>query len=136
MKNYHDLENVTNFIILDTSTCDSFPLMTRYLIERVLGMTTNTGNELISLLKNGRYIDLTNNRFIIDPTKSKWRTFISPTNATHWKNKFVLTPGYSPLAKALNRAWAFHEYCSETVVPSFAFFETFQSVKQHLELFN
>jgi hypothetical protein len=126
MKNYHDLESVTKFIILDTSTCDSFPLTTRYLIERVPGMTTDTGNELISLFKNGGFIDLTNNRFIVDPTNSKWRTFISPTNATHWKNKFVLTPGHSPLAKALNRAWAFHEYCSETVLPALEFFETFQ----------
>jgi len=125
MKNYHDLESVTNFIILDTSTCDSFPLKTRYLIERVPGMTNDAGNELISLLKNGGYIDLRNNRFIIDPTKSNWRTFISPTNDTYW-HKFVLTPGYSPLAKALNRAWAFHEYCSETVVPALTFFEKFQ----------
>jgi hypothetical protein len=126
MKNYHDLESVRKFIILDTSTCDSFPLTTRYLIERVPGMTTDTGNELISLLKNGGYIDVTNNRFIVDPTNSNWRTFISPANTTHWKNEFVLTPGYSPLAKALNRAWAFHEYCSETVIPALEFFETFQ----------
>jgi hypothetical protein len=125
MNNYHDLESVTNFIILDTSTCDSFSLTTRYLIERVPGMTNDAGNELISLLTNGGYIDLTNNRFIIDPTKSNWRTFISPTNDTYW-HKFVLTPGYSPLAKALNRAWAFHEYCSETVVPALTFFEKFQ----------
>ena len=125
MKNYHDLESVTNFIILDTTTCDSFPLTTRYLIERVPGMTTDAGNELICLLKNGGYIDLTNDRFILDPTKSNWRTFISPTNDTYW-HKFVLTPGYSPLAKALNRAWAFHEYCSETVVPALTFFEKFQ----------
>jgi hypothetical protein len=126
MKNYHDLESVRNFIILDTSTCDSFPLTTRYLIERVPGMTTDTGNELISMLKNGGYIDVMNNRFIVDPTNSNWRTFISPANTTHWKNEFVLTPGYSPLAKALNRAWAFHEYCSETVIPALEFFETFQ----------
>jgi hypothetical protein len=30
-------------------------------------------------------------------------------------NTFDLTPGKSPLAKALHRAWAFHEYCSESV---------------------
>ena len=36
---------------------------------------------------------------------------------------FDLTPGLSPLAKALHRAWAFHEYCSEAVGPALDFFE-------------
>ena len=36
---------------------------------------------------------------------------------------FDLTPGISPLAKALHRAWAMHEYCSETVNHSLNFFE-------------
>ncbi|VEU45148.1 unnamed protein product [Pseudo-nitzschia multistriata] len=36
---------------------------------------------------------------------------------------FDLTPGMSPLAKALHRAWAFHEYCSEVVEKSLDFFE-------------
>eukprot|EP00536_Pseudo-nitzschia_multiseries_P014607 jgi/Psemu1/298773/fgenesh1_pm.735_\ len=36
---------------------------------------------------------------------------------------FDLTPGRSPLAKALHRAWAFHEYCSEVVEPALDWFE-------------
>jgi len=39
---------------------------------------------------------------------------------------FDLTPGLSPLAKALHRAWAFHEYCSEAVGPALDFFENDQ----------
>jgi hypothetical protein len=38
-------------------------------------------------------------------------------------NTFDLTPGMSPLAKALHRAWAYHEYCSEAVHPAIALFE-------------
>ncbi|OEU06821.1 hypothetical protein FRACYDRAFT_252847 [Fragilariopsis cylindrus CCMP1102] len=36
---------------------------------------------------------------------------------------FDLTPGMSPLAKALHRAWAMHEYCSESINPALDFFE-------------
>lgn len=36
---------------------------------------------------------------------------------------FDLTPGRSPLAKALHRAWAVHEYCSEAVDRALDFFE-------------
>jgi hypothetical protein len=36
---------------------------------------------------------------------------------------FDLTPGISPLAKALHRAWAMHEYCSESIDPAMDFFE-------------
>ena len=34
-----------------------------------------------------------------------------------------LGPGVSPLAKALHRAWAFHEYCSGVIDPALDFFE-------------
>ena len=49
---------------------------------------------------------------------------------------FDLTPGISPLAKALHRAWAMHEYCSETVDHSLSFFEgknTKQEILQVIE---
>lgn len=39
-----------------------------------------------------------------------------------WRT-FDLTPGRSPLAKALHRAWAYHEYCSEAVDRALDFFE-------------
>jgi hypothetical protein len=38
-------------------------------------------------------------------------------------NAFDLTTGVSPLAKALHRAWAYHEHCSEAVHPAIALFE-------------
>jgi hypothetical protein len=45
--------------------------------------------------------------------------------------KFDLTPGISPLAKALHRAWAMHEYCSEIVEHALDLFEG-QKTKQEI----
>jgi hypothetical protein len=122
MKNYRDLESVKAFIILDTTSCGSLPVTTRYLLQRVPGMTTDAGDELISLLKKAGHID-SSDTIKVDPTHSEWRKIVSPYNSTHWLNKFDLKPGCSPLAKALHRAWAFHEYCSEVVYPALRFFE-------------
>lgn len=122
MKNYHDLETVKDRIVLDNTTCGSLPLTTKYLLQRVPRMTTTAAEELISLLKQAGHID-SSGMLQIDPTRSDWRNIISPNNATHWLNTFDLKPGYSPTAKALHRAWAFHEYCSEAVIPFLSFAE-------------
>jgi hypothetical protein len=124
-KNYHDLKSVKDFIVLDTANCGSLPVTTGYLIQRVPGMTADAGDELISLLKMAGHID-SSNMMKVDPTHSEWRNIVSPLNSTHWLNKFYLKPGCSPLAKALHRAWAFHEYCSEAVFPALTFFEQFK----------
>ncbi len=125
VKNYHDLKSVKDFIIMDTTNCGSLPVTTGYLIQRVPGMTLDAGDELISLLKMAGHID-SSNMMKVDPTLSEWRNIISPLNSTHWLDKYYLKPGCSPLAKALHRAWAFHEYCSEAVLPALIFFEKFK----------
>ena len=125
MNNHRDLKSVKDFIRLDTTSCGSLPVTTRYLLQRVPGMTNDAGEDLISLLKKAGHID-SSNMMNVDPTRSRWRYIISPSNSTHWLKKFDLKPGSSPLAKALHRAWAFHEYCSEAVVPALRFFEQFQ----------
>ena len=125
MNNHRDLKSVKDFIRLDTTSCGSLPVTTRYLLQRVPGMTTDAGDDLISLLKKAGHID-SSNMMNVDPTRSRWRYIISPSNSTHWLKKFDLKPGSSPLAKALHRAWAFHEYCSDAVVPALRFFEQFQ----------
>jgi len=38
---------------------------------------------------------------------------------------------YYKLAKALHRAWAFHEYCSEVVVPALHFFEDWYNISKN-----
>eukprot|EP00579_Thalassiosira_antarctica_P029014 CAMPEP_0202021278 /NCGR_PEP_ID=MMETSP0905-20130828/46522_1 /ASSEMBLY_ACC=CAM_ASM_000554 /TAXON_ID=420261 /ORGANISM="Thalassiosira antarctica, Strain CCMP982" /LENGTH=343 /DNA_ID=CAMNT_0048583103 /DNA_START=108 /DNA_END=1136 /DNA_ORIENTATION=- len=102
MKNYRDLDSVKEFIILDRTTCDSLPVTTNYLIQRVPGMTVKAAEELISKLKQAEHIDSFSNMLHVDPTRSEWRTIISTNKSTHWLNKFDLKPGYSPLAKALH----------------------------------
>jgi len=137
-KNYHDLENVKDFIRLDGSSCDALPFTTEYLVRRVVGMTPDVSNRLLSELKTAGHIDSTSNMLILDPTKSNWRDVVSPENSTNWLNAFDLRPGYSPLAKALHRAWAFHEYCSEVVNPALRFWEyhALAGKSKHAELFS
>ena len=79
---------------------------------------------------------------IVDPTKSNWRDLLKAKESKRmntWNNHnnnnnnntdtmvlwgtFDLSPGLSPLAKALHRAWAMHEYCSEAIDPALDFFE-------------
>ena len=123
IKNYHDLESVKDFAVLDRTTCGSLPVTNHYLVQRVPGMTVAAADQLISTLKEANHIDSASDMLIIDPTRSDWRNVASPKNSTHWLDTFALKPGYSPLAKALHRAWAFHEYCSEAVVPAIRLFE-------------
>ena len=111
------------FIILDRKPCGLLHVTTTYLIQRVPYMTVKAAEELISKLKQADHIDSFSNMLHVDPTSSDWRSIVSPNNSTHWLDKFDLKPGYSPLAKALHRAWAFHEYCSEAVVPALTFLE-------------
>ncbi|KAL7466630.1 hypothetical protein ACHAXS_006923 [Conticribra weissflogii] len=121
-------------IVLDTQSCDSLPLTPDYLVQRVPRMTREAAATLTSKLKDAGHIDHRSNRLIVDPTKSNWRNVISPRNGTHWLDRFALTPGYSPLAKALHRAWAFHEYCSEVVVPAIHFFEDWYDTSKRVSM--
>jgi hypothetical protein len=119
-QNYHTLKN---HAILDTTSCKSLPVTTRYLMQRVPDMTKEAADRLIVKLQQANHIDPNTNMLMVDPTRSNWRDLVSPNNATHYAGKLALKPGYSPLAKALHRAWAFHEYCCEVVIPALRFFE-------------
>lgn len=119
-QNYHVLKD---HAILDTTSCKALPVTTSYLLQRVPGLTQELADKLILALQKANHIDENSSMLLVDPTRSKWRNIVSPQNATHYAGLFALKPGYSPLAKALHRAWAFHEYCSEVVVPALRFFE-------------
>ena len=80
-------------------------------------------------------LDVDNHRnytFIKDPTRSNWREILQESCGTGNGSieehdggclfKQVLTQGKSPLAKALNRAWGYHEYCSEVIELGLQFF--------------
>ena len=128
IRNYEDLKSFNsegkNMIVLDTQSCDSIPVTRSYLQERVIGMTTTIADMLISKLLQEKHLD-SSQMLIVDPTKSNWRVIVSPTNTSYWLDQFPLKPGYSPLAKALHRAWAYHEYCSEVVLEALDLFEKY-----------
>lgn len=127
IQNYEYLKEVnTNndkrMVVLDVESCGPLPVTRTYLLERVPEMTATIADRLVSSLLQERHLD-PSQMLIVDPTKSNWREIVSPGNSTHWLGKFALLPGYSPLAKALHRAWAFHEYCSKVIVPALELFE-------------
>ncbi|KAL9184771.1 hypothetical protein ACHAXT_012741 [Thalassiosira profunda] len=122
LQNYWDLQSVKEYFVMDSTACASLPVTTQYLVQRVVGLTSEDADSLISQLKAAGHLDASN-MLVVDPTKSDWRSIVSPTNSTHWLGRFSLKPGFSPLAKALHRAWAMHEYCSEAVPPALDFFE-------------
>mmetsp|Transcript_9638 Transcript_9638/g.19947 ORF Transcript_9638/g.19947 Transcript_9638/m.19947 type:complete len:127 (+) Transcript_9638:3-383(+) len=108
-------------------------------------MTKDAANIIVTLLLDHNHLDPNTLKLIVDPTRSKWRDFFlkndklpkpaslqlsqgnkiihDPNNNMMLWDTFDLTPGISPLAKALHRAWAMHEYCSEIVELALDFFE-------------
>ena len=123
--NYNTLSKnkPSSSIALDTKTCTSLPVTTQYLLQRVPNLSMPHAEYIHNTLKQNEYIHPSTNLFLMNPTNTPWRILVSPKNETFLFDKYVLTPGYSPLAKALHRAWAFHEYCSDVIYPSFDFIE-------------
>jgi hypothetical protein len=160
-----------NNVILDETSCQPLPVNVDYLWNKVVGMTKEAAQIIVSTLRQAGHIHTTTGLLIVDPTQSNWRqivlatvkdhpipeslkqtksssSFISSPSSQqqqqHYSNSstftststtstvsqfllwgiFDLTPGRSPLAKALHRAWAYHEYCSEAVDRALDWFET------------
>lgn len=121
-----------DWIILDTTRCSSLPVTVEFLMQRVPGMNVEAATQLIQVLQESKHMNKDSHELVVDPTSSNWRDLLlqkekkttsSSSNAFYYHDRFALRPGYSPLAKALHRAWAFHEYCSEVVFPALEFFE-------------
>ncbi|KAG7351865.1 hypothetical protein IV203_007913 [Nitzschia inconspicua] len=134
-------------VMLDETSCQPLPVTTEYLWSRVPGMTKEAAQILVDTLVEAQHVDPTTKLLVLDPTQSLWRDVVTAKNQNipasllqteNWNQKnavpipsqtqllwerFDLTPGRSPLAKALHRAWAFHEYCSESLAPAFQLFE-------------
>jgi hypothetical protein len=137
-------------VILDETSCQSIPVTADYLSSRVPGMTQEAAEIIVESLLEAKHLDRNTHLLIVDPTQSQWRKLLTarsqqiplsllqaasqnvqPQTSVHPPNQdmllwdtFDLTPGKSSLAKALHRAWAFHEYCSESLSPAFTFFES------------
>lgn len=133
--------NIKLKVQLDESSCRALPVTVDYLWRRVPGMTHDEARIIVETLIVGKHLDSVTHLLILDPTRSPWRDLLRSKNQSALPTlsqvvgngritqqslpllTFDLTPGRSPLAKALHRAWAFHEYCSESLAPAFALFE-------------
>ena len=136
----HNAGDASARVILDTETCTSFPVSARYLHQRVPHMTLDMAMNIVSQLQNHQHLDSVTNMLLQDPTQSDWRNVLLTTcgGAVDTNNNNnqgggclqnqVLEPGISPLAKALHRAWAFHEYCSEVTLPALHYFQQQQQI--------
>ena len=134
-------------MLVDEVSCVPLPVTANYLWTRVPGMTLEAAQTIVDVLLDHNHLDPLTLKLIVDPTKSNWRDFFlqedvpmpdslrlskeeQPENIVPHQNSsmmlwgtFDLTPGIYPLAKALHRAWAMHEYCSEIVEYALDFFE-------------
>jgi hypothetical protein len=149
-KNAHEM-------IVDEVSCVPLPVTADYLWNRVPGMTLDAATTIVRVLLEHNHLDRSTLKLIVDPTSSNWRDFLlredlpvpqslllgehllnnknssSSSSMILWR-QFDLTPGISPLAKALHRAWAMHEYCSEIVEHALDFFEGQRTKQEILEL--
>lgn len=147
-------------LIVDEISCLPLAVTTDYLWNRVPGMTQEAAQTIVKVLLEHKHLDPNTMKLIVDPTRSKWRDFFlkdktlqmpntlqlsqreskqkipkdDPNNSMMLWGTFDLTPGISPLAKALHRAWAMHEYCSEIVNLSLDYFEGKKSRDQVLNI--
>jgi len=117
-------EDGNNPVILDVDTCASMPVTASFLNECVPHMTVDMAEMIMSALVKSGHVDMNDGFLKKDPTKSDWRPILqNECGNEDCLNQQPLGPGISPLAKALHRAWAFHEYCSEVTLKALAFFQ-------------
>ena len=117
-------------VVLDRETCQSRPVDPSYLNERVPGLTMSQAQAIVDALTEAGHIDAITGLLVKDPTSTtalganNWKVALQSSCADEGclENQ-SLEIGASPLAKALNRAWAFHEYCSEVTLKALGFFE-------------
>ena len=119
---------------LDTTTCVPMPVTATYLNQRVPHMSFAMAEMVVDALTSSSHIDAASGMLTKDPTQSNWRDILQEQcGGSRNKNIIIqdngcleqqpLGPGVSPLAKALHRCWAFHEYCSEVTLKALAFFQ-------------
>jgi len=110
-------------LVLDTTTCVPFAVTAEFLNERVPLMRKDAAELIVKSLINAGHLDTASRNLLEDPTKSNWRDVLKEECGDACLQNQILKQGHSPLAKALHRAWAFHEYCSEVIIIAVGFFE-------------
>mmetsp|Transcript_15956 Transcript_15956/g.31772 ORF Transcript_15956/g.31772 Transcript_15956/m.31772 type:complete len:385 (+) Transcript_15956:67-1221(+) len=110
-------------LVLDTTTCVPFAVTVEFLNERVPLMRKDAAELIVKSLIKAGHLDAASRNLLKDPTRSNWRDVLRDECGDACLQRQPLEKGHSPLAKALHRAWAFHEYCSEVILIALDFFE-------------
>jgi len=119
-------------VVLDEETCAPLAVTAPYLHGRVPSLGLSDSAAIVDALTGAGHLDRTTALLVKDPTSSDWRDVLrrecggsggdndekGDMRMSGCLQNQPLGPGKSPLAKALHRAWAFHEYCSEVVGPA------------------
>jgi hypothetical protein len=129
-QNYQALQG-SGTVVLDETSCVPLAVTPSYLVGRVPGMTQDAAKRIVQALRKAGHLQ-EDYMLAKDPTRSNWRDILQKIDHDKYRSattpellwgQFLLAPGKSPVAKALHRAWAFHEYCSEAVLPALDYFE-------------
>lgn len=116
----------TNPVLLDTTTCVPFPVTASLLHKHVPHMTVLMADMIVKALVVRGHLEsgVSSGYLLKDPTKTNWRNILkAQCESQGCLVNQPLGPGISPLAKALHRAWAYHEYCSEATTNALEFFQ-------------
>ena len=106
--------------LVQVSPCGELEVTVGYLVSRLGDLLSESDVVSIreELLASG-YVDATSNLLVKDPTvrggADDWRQVLTRRLQPQLLQKLDFTQGRSPLAKTLNRAWAFHEYCADYI---------------------
>ena len=126
----YEAMNGLGSVFLDEHTCQVRPVDASYLNERVQGLSMWQAQAIVNALVEAGHIDSVTGLLIHDPSSSpgtvggeNWKDVLKKTCAKDGclENQ-LLAAAASPLAKALNRAWAVHDYCSEVTLKALEFF--------------
>jgi hypothetical protein len=116
-KNFEDIQKVMSPRMVKFQECEPIPVTVSYLLGRLsfLDISHDVAEVIVNALNRTGHIDSHTGHLTIDPTSaaSNWRDVIkTATLGATMKTPLIFDIGRSPLAKTLNRAWAFHEYCA------------------------
>jgi hypothetical protein len=125
-KNFQQLESIVKKDYVTFQECSPLIVSRDYLMNRLPFIDAEMATSIVIALNNSGFIDSETGYLIKDPTApdSTWRNVLLDYFRMNSHDLgLVLEKGRSPLGKALNRAWAFHEYCADYIAPNLKWME-------------
>jgi hypothetical protein len=141
LQNNHTLitEHQYPSLLIQIGICSPLQCSSQFLFSRLsyLNLSLQEIQLILSLLHSENYFNPNDDFLRKDPTDptNDWRTVLRESLSPEILKKVDLTPGKSPLAKVLNRCWAYHEYCADEVRENLLWMKYIrQRQKNHLPL--